>query len=388
MPPMTELRGRTIERRLTAGYVCALAIVALLTIASHFILMGVLRAQGGSAAVINVSGRQRMLSQRIASLAAQYEMGDAGARGDLRAAVDRFERQNEILVHGDAALNIPAATMPALRDLYFEGPVRLDAQTHAYIAEARQILADPPGDPAAQPVLARIFAQATPLLSGLERVVAIHQRASETVLRHLQRIQDATLFVVLLTLILEALGIFRPLVHRVSHYARQLTMLATLDALTGLFNRRSFMERGAEAISRCRKENGALGLLMIDADDFKRINDTHHHAGGDAVLRALAQVFRQEMRGGDCVGRLGGEEFAILLPKTGLTAAHQTAERLRGAVAEMRVESEGRSIRVSVSIGIAALARDDASLEMLMARADRALYRAKANGRNRVEAAA
>lgn len=385
---MTESRGRTIERRLTVGYICALAIVALLTIASHFILMGVLRAQVGSAAVINVSGRQRMLSQRIASLAAQYEMGDASAHGDLRAAVDRFERQNEILVHGDASLNIPGATTPALHDLYFESPVRLDAQTRAYIAEARQILDAPPGDPAARPVLTQIFAQATPLLGALERVVAIHQRASESVLGRLQHIQDATLFVVLLTLLLEALGIFRPLVHRVTRYARQLTLLATLDGLTGLFNRRSFLERGAEAMRHCRKENGALGLLMIDADHFKRINDTYHHAGGDAVLRALAQVFRQEVRGGDCVGRIGGEEFAILLPKTGFAAAHQTAERLRGAVAQMRVENEGHSIRVSVSIGIAALSREDASLEMLMARADQALYRAKANGRNRVEAAA
>jgi diguanylate cyclase (GGDEF)-like protein len=388
MPPMTELRDRTIERRLTLGYVCALALVALLTIASHFILMGVLRAQDGSAAVINISGRQRMLSQRIASLAAQYEMGDGNVEGDLREAVDRFARQHDILVHGDVSLNIPAATMPALHEVYFEAPVRLDAQTHTYIAEARQILAGPPGDPAAQPVLAQIFAQATPLLGGLERVVAIHQRASERVLGRLQRIQDATLFIVLLTLLLEALGIFRPLVHRVTRYARQLTMLATLDGLTGLFNRRSFMERGADALSRCRRENGALGMLMIDADDFKRINDTYHHAGGDAVLRALAQVFRQEVRGGDCVGRLGGEEFGILLPKTGLAAAHQTAERLRGAVADMQVENEGRSIRVSVSIGIAALSPDDASLEMLMARADRALYRAKVNGRNRVEAAA
>lgn len=385
---MTELPRGTIERRLTIGYVCALALVALLTIASHFILMGVLRAQDGSAAVINISGRQRMLSQRIASLAAQYEMGEGGARADLQVAVDRFARQHDILVHGDAKLNIPAATMPALRAVYFEDPVRLDAQMHAYITEARQILAAPPGDPAVRPVLTQIFAQATPLLSGLERVVDIHQRASETVLAHLQRIQDATLFVVLLTLLLEALGIFRPLVHRVSHYARQLTMLATLDALTGLFNRRSFMERGAEAISHCRKEGGALGLLMIDADHFKRINDTHLHAGGDAVLRALAQVFRREVRGGDCVGRLGGEEFAILLPKTGPAAARQTAERLRGAVAEMRVENQGHSIPVSVSIGIATLSREDTSLETLMARADQALYRAKANGRNRVEIAA
>jgi diguanylate cyclase (GGDEF)-like protein len=383
---MTPL-SRSIERRLTIGYICALTIVALFTIVSHFVLVGVLKTQDGSAAVINMSGRQRMLSQRIASLAAQYTLGDVGVRAQLEAATDRFARQNDSLVHGDPAMGIAPATMPALRALYFSPPVRLDAKTQDYVAEAQQIAQAPPGDPRVKPVLTRLFAQATPLLQGLEKVVTVHEQASETVLMRLERIQDATLIVVLLTLLLEALGIFRPLVQRVSLYARQLVNLATTDPLTGALNRRSFMERGLEAIRDCRREQGALGALMIDADHFKRINDTFQHAGGDAVLQALTQTLKREVRGGDLVGRLGGEEFAVLLPRTGLAAAQQTAERVRLAISSMQVEREGATIPVTVSIGLTVLAQGDASIDALLARADQALYSAKRNGRNRVEVA-
>ena len=114
---MTTPLSRSIERRLTIGYICALTIVALFTIVSHFVLVGVLKTQDGSAAVINMSGRQRMLSQRIASLAAQYTLGDVQVRPQLVAATDRFARQNDSLVHGDPAIGIAPATLPALRSL-------------------------------------------------------------------------------------------------------------------------------------------------------------------------------------------------------------------------------------------------------------------------------
>jgi diguanylate cyclase (GGDEF)-like protein len=141
------------------------------------------------------------------------------------------------------------------------------------------------------------------------------------------------------------------------------------------------------SLTNCRKEQGSLGALMIDADHFKRINDTYQHAGGDTVLQALTATLKREVRGGDLVGRLGGEEFAILLPRTGLAAAQQTAERVRLAIAAMLVESDGATIPVTVSIGLTVLAQGDAGMDALLARADLALYSAKRNGRNRVEVA-
>ncbi|MCB8880659.1 diguanylate cyclase [Acidisoma cellulosilytica] len=376
----------SIERRLTISYVLALTLVALLTIISHFVLMRVLATQNGFATVISISERQPMLSQRIASLAAQYAAGDLAARGLLDQAIDQFDQQHSALLHGDATFGLMAPRATDLRAVFFSGPDPVNSMVGRYVADARRVAALSPSDPALKPVLARIFAAADgPLLQGLGEVVQAHQQRSDRELAELARIQDATLLVVLLTLLIEALAIFRPLVRQVSRYARQLLVLATRDPLTGALNRRSFMDKGAQAVTQARNAGEPLSVVMIDADHFKRINDTYQHAGGDAVLQALVATLKREVRGGDPVGRLGGEEFAILLPRTGLASAQQMAERVRAAIAAMRVESAGAAIPVTVSIGLAVLAQGDAGMDALLARADQALYSAKHLGRNRVE---
>jgi diguanylate cyclase (GGDEF)-like protein len=392
-PPIATARaiaGYSIERRLTVAYLLALTIVALLTVVSHLTLEHALRTHDGSAAVINISGRQRMLSQRIASLAAQYALGDAGIRPSLQAALVQFEAAHRRLIDGDASMGLPPAeASPELRAIYFGGPDPLDTQVGRFCAETSAVLALAPGAPAMKPILAALFAQAqSRLLTGLERVVTAHQRTSEAQLRRLRQIQDTTLTVILVTLMIEALGIFRPMVRRISRYAGQLITLATVDSLTGLLNRRSFFERGEAAYADARRGQRPLSVLMIDADHFKRINDTHSHAAGDAVLRALAATLRQEVRGADLVARIGGEEFAVLLPEAGLVSAQQTAERLRSVIASRPVRFASGDIALTVSIGLAVGAGVDSDLASLLARADRALYAAKANGRDRIECAA
>ena len=125
--------------------------------------------------------------------------------------------------------------------------------------------------------------------------------------------------------------------------------------------------------------------LVFDLDRFKAINDQHGHATGDAVLQVFAKVARETLRATDIVGRLGGEEFVALLPSTALEAA-VAAERVRAALAATSIVTNGRSIAATVSIGIAS-GPPTAAIDMLIARADQALYRAKENGRNRVEVA-
>ncbi len=165
-----------------------------------------------------------------------------------------------------------------------------------------------------------------------------------------------------------------------------LVRLATLDELTRLTNRRHFLELARREVERSRRYGSSLSLLMVDADHFKDVNDTHGHAGGDAVLRALAETGRRLLREADVLGRLGGEEFALLLPETELTQAVVVAERLRAAVGALRVALPGGgSAAVTVSVGVAALGPGVESLDELMRRADSALYAAKDKGRNRVE---
>jgi diguanylate cyclase (GGDEF)-like protein len=167
----------------------------------------------------------------------------------------------------------------------------------------------------------------------------------------------------------------------------ELRVLATTDFLTGLANRREFMHRLADEEARLQRDIGACtAVLQLDIDHFKRINDEHGHAAGDAVLRQLGELMLGEQRKIDVVGRMGGEEFAMLLPGTTLAAAAVFAERLRQRVARSVLQlDDGMALHVTVSIGIAVMGGQQCGGDAALIRADQALYRAKHGGRNRVE---
>lgn len=164
----------------------------------------------------------------------------------------------------------------------------------------------------------------------------------------------------------------------------ELKRLATTDSLTGAANRRVFMEAGAEEIYRARRYRRVMSVLMLDLDFFKRVNDHYGHAAGDAVLVALAGVCRQELRASDLFARLGGEEFAVLMPEAPTRVASDVATRLLARMAAGEVQTEKGPVRVTVSLGVATLCEADESIDDVLKRADAALYRAKEAGRNRV----
>jgi diguanylate cyclase (GGDEF)-like protein/PAS domain S-box-containing protein len=160
---------------------------------------------------------------------------------------------------------------------------------------------------------------------------------------------------------------------------------ANLDYLTGLYNRRYFIERGTQELARATRYSKPLSLLMLDVDEFKQINDTRGHRAGDLTLRHLSRMLNETLRNIDLCGRLGGEEFAVLLPETDAPAAMETAERLRAAIANAAVVPEdGPPIRYTVSIGVTAVGPEDSNIDTLLAQADYGLYAAKRSGRNRV----
>ncbi|WP_435627442.1 sensor domain-containing diguanylate cyclase [Candidatus Ferrigenium straubiae] len=165
----------------------------------------------------------------------------------------------------------------------------------------------------------------------------------------------------------------------------KLEQQARQDYLTGLFNRRHFMEQGQVELSRVQRYGNTLSLFMIDIDHFKGINDTHGHKAGDTVLQRLGDILREALRTVDVIGRIGGEEFAVLLPETDLPSATEVAERLRERVEGTHVVLEaGSPLQFTVSIGVTALKEKNTNLDILLAQADKALYQAKESGRNRV----
>lgn len=166
----------------------------------------------------------------------------------------------------------------------------------------------------------------------------------------------------------------------------ELESLSRTDPLTGVSNRRSFDEALGKEFARSRRHSRALGVVMLDLDHFKKINDAHGHPGGDRVLRAFATTVGSVLREGDVLFRYGGEEFVVLLPDTGPDGALCAAERIIAAVASTPVSIDGELIRITTSAGVACLERSTRDKGELLAKADAALYEAKSGGRNRAVA--
>ena len=164
----------------------------------------------------------------------------------------------------------------------------------------------------------------------------------------------------------------------------ELRLLADTDPLTETLNRRRFMALAAKQAQRAAAHGWPLAMLMLDLDHFKSINDRLGHEGGDLALRHFANVVRSSLRAPALFGRLGGEEFAVLLPDCDLDSAVRVAERLCGLVREKPPAVDGEGLRLSVSIGAAVLTPPEATADRLMKRADEALYAAKRGGRDRV----
>jgi len=168
-------------------------------------------------------------------------------------------------------------------------------------------------------------------------------------------------------------------------YERQLRELANRDGLTRVLNRRHFMDLAEHEVLRSERYREPLSLIMLDLDYFKEVNDTYGHQIGDIVLKELADILAGSLRKSDILGRVGGEEFAILLPKTPGTQAALAGEKLRGEVEQAQFGGSCNKLQCTVSIGVAGTEAVKCDLSLLLEGADKAMYRAKQLGRNRIE---
>jgi len=164
----------------------------------------------------------------------------------------------------------------------------------------------------------------------------------------------------------------------------QLLRMATTDELTRLANRRHFMDRLHEEYERSRRNESEFTMLMIDIDYFKRVNDTYGHQAGDAVLRMTSDTMKHNLRLSDILGRIGGEEFAILLPDTEIREGMVIAERLRKKIENLGVPYNQSMINITISVGASPSFSNDPGIDSILQRSDSALYKAKEHGRNQI----
>ncbi|MCE0732017.1 GGDEF domain-containing protein [Halomonas sp. G15] len=189
---------------------------------------------------------------------------------------------------------------------------------------------------------------------------------------------------VLLLMLLVAIGGVLLMLRRLQDQRETMRHLSLTDQLTGLHNRRRLLQEAGQAFVRAERQGAPLGLLLLDLDHFKQINDAYGHPLGDEVLIRFARLLEACARRMDVVARMGGEEFAILMPDSDIAAARRLAERILQAVRDMPLPSPAHDARLTVSIGVAEAGEKD-DFERLYAQADRRLYRAKAQGRDRAE---
>jgi diguanylate cyclase (GGDEF)-like protein len=195
--------------------------------------------------------------------------------------------------------------------------------------------------------------------------------------------ETSRLYIALLLLVLASIGLWT---YRVKRSQLRFMKLARRDGLTGIFNRQHFVDETEQQLQYCKKSAREACILLIDLDHFKAVNDTHGHEVGDRVLQRAVEVCQKHLRSTDIFGRLGGEEFGILLPDCTLEKAYRRAEKIRMAIATAATGENPLGILISASFGIAVTTRSGYELRKLLIHADEALYRAKREGRNRVVA--
>lgn len=386
---MTEIivPNKNPIRLLTAGYVLALVIIALMSGFIHVYLNKISEQQNSSA--VFVSARQGKTAQQIALYATLYiEKREPLVRQELSDAIEAMEISHQALLKGSRDMNIPPAMNENVRAVFFGQPFSLDKKVEIFLAEGKAFLAgDPQNLGTSNPHYRYIVdAMQGPLRDALDAAVMAYENDSLRQIERFQSYQRYALFIIFMTLIAEALFIFMPLVRRVNDYAEMLRQLATTDGLTTVDNYRSFMQKGVRELRRSQRIGKPLCVCLIDIDHFKSVNDQYGHNTGDIVLRQFADTVKKCMRLEDEIGRIGGEEFGVLLPHTRLSDALRVAERIRRMIEITAVRhGENKDLFITSSIGVAEANPKSPTLEHVLAAADEALYKAKQNGRNRVE---
>jgi diguanylate cyclase (GGDEF)-like protein len=409
----------------TWRYAIALLIIAMLSTVTYVILLTALKGSEDTAYVVNISGKQRMLSQTIAlDVFRLYQLRSQGYYEDPAATPYQIERVlqrlnqnisemrdvNMRLSKGYTSQNSVTEVKPisdALFELYF-GELNLAQEVDDYLEMISQCIA---GNSPSPEGLHLVSAMAPKLLVKLNTAVLHYQQEGEHKLAIIQQIKTYVWIVTLFMLLLEVVFIFQPMVRQIVFLAREnqhhvenleskvklrtqdlelanekLKQLAMLDPLTGLFNRLNLEKDIEQQILQQDKHQSPFAVLMLDIDYFKHINDSYGHEVGDLVLKELAKILKASVRKGDSVYRAGGEEFVVLLSRIDYEDTLAKAEQIRHSTEQYAfMYGVDKYINLTISIGVYHTVIYHAeNVRDLMKQVDVALYQSKANGRNQV----
>ncbi len=377
-------------RALTIKYIFALSLIGGLLILSYGLTNMLIDNSQDDASMINLSGRQRMFSQRVALLSVQLvNENNPTAREKIRARLLRNVADMESISRELMQEQGGREVLPSQKFV--------ESHLKGFYSETRALANEPDEKLTYQnPHLRYVVNVAVgDLLISLNSIVREHQLLNEDKMRLLQMAQTATLISGLFVLLLIAIFVFRPMMceiieekTKLEELNEQLNRLSAIDGLTGIPNRRNFDEYYSREWKRALRERSSLAVIMCDIDHFKIYNDTYGHLAGDDCLKEVAVTISETLkRPADLVARYGGEEFVVVLPETDLGGALAIAEKIRLEIISKNIEHIDSKVsdHVTLSLGAASIVpREDQPPSTLVDCADKALYQAKNGGRNQV----
>ncbi len=355
--------------RIALPYIVALGTVAILIVSGQTLVQYNLERQETDSRTINVAGRQRMLSQKIAKellqlMGATNRESAAPHLASLKAAYDVWTRSHRGLRDGDTALQSLDDNSAAIERLFAELEPDYGAMATAVAKLLAAYEASGHLPEETQAIAAAVFAAEGPYLVKMDGIVATYDREAKARVVKLRRVELALMIATLSVLMLEALFIFRPALRRIRETMTDLEAaraaaehLALFDGLTGIANRRHFDTQVGREARRAGRESRSLAIVLIDVDSFKAYNDTLGHQKGDECLTRIAQALAsQTRRPGDLIARYGGDEFGALLPDIDLEGAARVATAMQDAVKRLEIAHPHPDIAgiVQVTAGVGA----------------------------------
>lgn len=384
----TEERNRKALNSASYIYVSALALIGILTVSMYLASDRVVKGIYNTAGIVNLTGKQRMISQRIALLAVDISRTDniiqhAELEATLKSIIKEMRDNHSLYVKSEFLSsennNLSDNNMNIAEDS------KLNMIINEYLLNAEAVANLSLHERMSSKQLKLLLDESRyRLLPELDAVVTKVQKSSESTVNRLRNLMLIATVVILAVLVFEATYIFKPLFYRIKKAQNELLEAATTDPLTGSLNRRQLMESAKLEFIRSKRYRQQAAIIMLDIDKFKHINDTYGHSVGDEAITSVAQTITSVIRSNDIFGRLGGDEFALVLPQSGKDAGLLVANKILAAVSSVNLEANGEEFNITMSIGVTVVDDTDVTVIDSLDRADKALYCSKSGGRNRV----
>ena len=375
-------------------YLTTFALIAVLITASIVIIDYIAAEEAHMIEVNDIGGRQRMLSERTVHLLLEYAVeNDQEARDQIvklmEVSLQKFDTAHQQLIRGQLSDGDVVIFSDSIDNIFFDEPEYLDLKARIFIYNTREVLGREWSPDLISSYYLKQLREATKqdLHSSLDALATQYTANSKSRITRLRVIVAILLGGIVVVLFGVGALVFNPMFKRIEAQEQELHKLAYIDPLANCHNRRSFLTYANTTFERSRRYKHTFAILFIDIDRFKDINDNYGHAIGDEAIKEMTRICLENIRDSDILGRIGGDEFGIILQECGLEYAIQTAEKLRKHISDHIVSSKSATIKFSISVGAATVEDSDTCVDDTMKRADRNLYKAKRTGRNLVIAA-